>query len=46
MSIRREEIDQRPSLIKGPEWDAIVAAVCSDEESHIVDEAIERLLAA
>lgn len=43
MSIRREDINQQPSLIEGPEWDDLVAAVCSDVEP---DEAIERLLAA
>ena len=36
---------QRSSLIHGPEWDAVVAAVCG-EQSPDVDEAVERLLAA
>lgn len=45
MTIRREHIDQRPSLIEGPEWDAVVAAVCGLDEPD-TDEAIERLLAA
>lgn len=45
MTIERDDIDQRPSLIEGPEWDAVVAAVCNNDEPDI-DVVIERLLAA
>lgn len=42
--IQMHEI-QRSSLLCGPEWDAVVAAVCGDQQPD-VDESVERLLAA
>lgn len=40
---RLEVTHARRNLLRGPEWDALVALVCADIDA---DEAAERLLAA
>lgn len=39
------ELNERRNLLRGPAWDAVIAAVIADEEMRVALEA-ERLLAA